>query len=66
MSSIIERYGYLMTPEYRAYNESKERANFREDIIAEVMKRIQIEYKTNATQAAKELQQAINGVFQGH
>ena len=64
--SSIDKYSYLMTPEYRAYNESKERANFKEDIIAEVMKRIQIEYKTNATQAAKELQNAINSVFQGH
>ena len=77
MSSIIEQYGYLMTPEYRALNESRERAfqlvkdredrqRLKEEIIAEVMKRIQIEYKTNATQAAKELQTAINSVFQGH
>ena len=73
MRSVIQEYGYLMTPEYRALNESREkslqqvdRQRLKEEIIAEVMKRIQVEYKTNATQAAKELQDAINSVFQGH
>ena len=73
MRSVIEEYGYLMSPEYRALNESREKAlqqvdrqRLKEEIIAEVMKRIQIEYKTNATEAAKELQTAINSVFQGH
>ena len=44
----------------------QDRDKMKEEIIAEVMKRIQIDYKTNATQAAKELQAAINGIFQGH
>ena len=44
----------------------EDRERLKEEIIAEVMKRIQVEYKTNATQAAKELQDAINSVFQGH
>ena len=47
-------------------HEREDRERLKEEIIAEVMKRIQVEYKTNATQAAKELQDAINSVFQGH
>lgn len=43
---------------------NEDRAKLKEEIIAEVMKRIQIEYKTNATQAAKELDAAIKSVFQ--
>ena len=44
----------------------EDRERLKEEIIADVMKRIQVEYKTNATEAAKELQAAINSVFSGH
>jgi hypothetical protein len=48
MRSILESYGYLMPPEYRAYNEAMERTrnnSFFEKLKADMKKEIIAELK---------------------
>ena len=55
MVSIIEQYGYLMTPEYRALNESRERQrnnSYIEQRFQQMKKEVIAELKPFIEQAA--------------